>query len=98
MANNGYDDGRNQQARTSNVVSSTLIVGCILALIVIAEKDNAFNKASATTQNDSTHYIPVTSHDDTDATEVWLHVELHDSIDGVRITDKDTNNIKLILD
>jgi len=92
MANNVYDGGMNKHGSKSNVLTSTLIVGCVLALIVIVERPSSPSK------NNSTHYVPITDTVNIDTTEAWLYVDVADSFDGIHITDKDTNDIKIILD
>jgi hypothetical protein len=98
MANSEFEDGKNEQSGNSNMLSSALIVGCVLALIFIAENEKGFDEELATTSIDNTHYISTTSRDFSDTSESWLRLEVNDSIDGIHITDKDTNSIKLILE
>jgi hypothetical protein len=89
-----YND---RKANSSNVLSSTLIVGCILALIILAEKDQTpFQPKPRTT--DTIHYDRQPMHDEADTTEAWLHIQIADSFDGIHIIDKDTNDIKIVLD
>lgn len=98
MAHDEFDDSKDGQTSNSNMLSSALIVGCILALIIIAEKDKGINDNQIITPNDTTHYINTISRDYYDTSESWLSLEVNDSIDGIHITDKDTNSIKLILE
>jgi hypothetical protein len=94
MPSNAYDNGPRNKARSANVLTSTLILVCILALVIIAEKDAT--KTSQTAEvKDTTHYILA---DTVDTTIDWLHIVVPERFDGVHITDSDADKIKYILD